>query len=165
MECGKPKLIYYLFLLHAFGFVVICWLVAALSWYTLHRSKLGSNDFSPEGQGRGLLERAWNVLINEWIKIGPMDFPFCVIMYSQVLSFSFSCVIFTFFHFSYGALKNVIMVESFTLFIICSELSQLVRIAANPWVWLAYHSLVASPAFCNTASGRNQDLGQTFSIH
>ena len=69
MECGKPKLIYYLFLLHAFGFVVICWLVAALSWYTLHRSKLGSNDFSeyfrPEGQERGLLERAWNVLINE----------------------------------------------------------------------------------------------------
>lgn len=103
MECGKPKLIYYFFLLHAFGFVVICWLVAALSWYTLHRSKLGSNDFSeyfrPEGQERGLLERAWNVLINERIKIGPMDFPFSVIMFSQVLSFSCSCVSFHFFSF------------------------------------------------------------------
>ena len=46
MECGKPELIYYLFLLRAFDFDLICWLVTALSWYSIHRSNLGSKDFN-----------------------------------------------------------------------------------------------------------------------
>ena len=34
------------YFVHAFDFDLICWLVIALSWYSIHRSNLGSKDFS-----------------------------------------------------------------------------------------------------------------------